>query len=470
MRSLRVRLLLAVGLLVILAVVAVAVGARRDTHRELLEYDALLTDESREMMPFMIERVHARLDGVCCGEGVMDAAAARLPPRALVFVFDPDGEVIGKAGGALASLQDVHATVIHGRFAMTATRVAGARRERLAFELVSPGRLVRLADGRMGTIHALLVPEPGRQARVAATLGSLDQGLLLLTLTIGTCGLVLTWFIAHGALRPLAGLRAATAALGDGAFDRRVPVQGPSEVADLAVDFNRLAARLQDQHALRQAMTNDVAHELRTPLTAMRCRLESVRDGVSADPTRTCEALYDDVLHLTRLVDDLQDIALAESRELRLSRRPLRLRDEVDGALATLGLDGAPRVHVDVPTALVVDADSTRLRQVLVNLLGNARRHAPEDADIRGRAHAEGAEVVVEVENDGSHIPPDHLARVFERFWRVDAARDRDSGGSGLGLAIVKHLVEAHGGRVSARSSATTVTMSFTLPVASTTT
>ena len=394
----------------------------------------------------------------------MAAAAAPLPTQALLLVFDADGTLVARAGDPSRTLHEITAHVREGRLSLDATRDIGARREQIQLTVFSPGRLVRFADGRMGAIHVLAVPDHERAARVDAFFGGLDQRLVWLTLAIGALGLGTTWLIARSAVRPLAHLRAAAAALGDGAFDRRVRIEGPREVAELASDFNRLAARLQDQHALRQAMTNDVAHELRTPLTAMRCRLESVRDGVTADPARACEALYDDVLHLTRLVDDVQDVALAEAGELRLTRSTVPLLATVGVAVQACRLEHAARLHVDVPADLTVDADATRIRQVLVNLIGNARRHAPADAHIAIRATAVGSEVHVEVENTGSHIPPDHLSRVFERFWRVDPARDRDTGGTGLGLAIVKHLVEAHGGRVWASSTDDTVTMGFALP------
>jgi len=347
---------------------------------------------------------------------------------------------------------------------LQATRDIGARREQIQLTVFSAGRLVRLADGRTGEMHVMTVPDPERTARVEAFFGSLDQRLVLLTLAIGAIGLATTWVIARSAVRPLAHLRAATAALGDGALDRRVRAEGPREVAELAADFNRLAARLQDQHALRQAMTNDVAHELRTPLTAMRCRLESVRDGITSDAAGACEALREDVLHLTRLVDDVQDLALAEAGELRLSRRPVGLLAIVRLAVQACGLDHELRLHVEVPDDLTVDADPTRLRQVIVNLLGNAQRHAPADARIDVRARAASGEVLVEVENTGSRIAPECVPRVFERFWRADPARNRETGGTGLGLAIVKHLVEAHGGRVWASSTADTVSIGFSMP------
>ncbi len=274
----------------------------------------------------------------------------------------------------------------------------------------------------------------------------------------------LTWVVARSTVRPLANLRDAAAALGAGALDRRVKEEGPAEVVALARSFNTLAARLEDQHALRQHLTNDVAHELRTPLTALRCRLESVVDGVAADPVQACRGLRDDVLHLSRLVDDLQDLALVEARELRLRRLPMRACDVIESALVATGLAGAPRLAVTVPGDLEWLGDADRVRQVLVNLVSNAQRHAPDDARITITARAVGDEAQVDVHNTGSTLPVDGPDRVFERFYRADPSRQRETGGTGLGLAIVKQLVEAQGGRVWARNEKGGVTVGFALP------
>ena len=465
--SLQGRLLLAVGVLVVAVAGAVAFGARRDVRRQFLAYETVSRGDQPDVPSSALARIQSHLDGACCAPAVMSLAVAELPRQALLLVFDADGRLLATAGAPLTNLIDLTARVGEGLLSIEATRVVDEGRQRIQLRVGSPGQAVRLADGRLGGWHVLVVPDATREARVAALFGGLDQGLLLLTLGIGAAGLVLTWVIASSALRPLADLRAAAAAFGEGALHQRVPVAGPREVADLARDFNSLASRLQEQHALRQAMAHDVAHELRTPLTAMRCRIERMRDGVTPPSDGLFDALHDDVRHLSRLVDDLQDAALAQAGELRLTRQALRLCDVAQDVVDSLGLGTTTTVRLDVPADLVVWADPMRLRQVLANLVDNARRHASPGASIAITARRTEAEIVVEVENTGSHIAPADLPRVFERFWRVDTARDRRTGGSGLGLAIVKHLVEAHGGRVQATSTADTVTVTFTLPALS---
>lgn len=173
--------------------------------------------------------------------------------------------------------------------------------------------------------------------------------------------------------------------------------------------------------------------------------------------------LHDDVRHLGALVDDLQDVALAEAGELRLALADHLAGDVVRPAIRASGLDADPRLQVDLTDSLHVWADERRLRQVLVNLLCNAARHTPVDGAIVVAASSDGHETHLTVRNTGSHLTAEECVRVFDRFYRTDPARQRATGGTGLGLAIVKHLVEAHGGRVWAESGPDDVVMHVAL-------
>jgi two-component system sensor histidine kinase BaeS len=181
--------------------------------------------------------------------------------------------------------------------------------------------------------------------------------------------------------------------------------------------------------------------------------------------------MRDEVLHLGQLVDDLQELALAEARELRLHAAPVEIAPLVASAVRAAGLEHDPRVHVNAAPGLVAHADAVRVRQILLNLLANADRHTPAggSVNIRAATHVRAGsavtDVIVAVSNTGSHLTPDQLARVFDRFYRTDPSRQRATGGTGLGLAIVKHLVEAQGGSVWARSGDADVTVAFTLPI-----
>jgi signal transduction histidine kinase len=214
-----------------------------------------------------------------------------------------------------------------------------------------------------------------------------------------------------------------------------------------------------------------VAHELRTPLTNLRGYLEALRDGVAEPRRDVIDSLYEEAMLLSQLVDDLQDLTLSEAGQLELHREPTDLPALLASVAQALRPQLAARhicLGVDWPADLPrVDVDRQRVGQVLRNLLANALRYTPDRGRIwlDAQTDPERASVVVRVRDTGPGIPPEHLDNVFERFYRVDASRTRGTGGSGIGLTIVKQLVEAHGGRVEARSSpGQGATFSFSLP------
>ncbi len=319
---------------------------------------------------------------------------------------------------------------------------------RSALRFRQPGTSLRLADGRDALLYIVTFPNPERRRHTEAFLIAVDRRLQFTTAFVGIFALALTWAIVRSSVRPLEELRAATRDLARGRLGTRVRPRGSREVVELGRDFNAMADDLERQHVLRQRLLHDVAHELRTPLTALQCRLETVIDGLARDPAQAVRDLHEDVRHLGSLVDDLQDVALAEAGELRLSIADHAVSDLVRSALRAAGLDGDARVRLDVPDTLMLRVDARRLRQILVNLLSNASRHTPPDGVIDIAATKAGDETLVSVRNTGSQLTPDECARVFDRFYRTDPARQRTTGGTGLGLSIVKHLAEAHGGRV----------------------
>ena len=170
----------------------------------------------------------------------------------------------------------------------------------------------------------------------------MDLRLVWATGLIGALALVVTWVIARSSVRPLGALRAATRELALGRLTARVEPRGSREVVELGRDFNAMADDLERQHQLRQRLLHDVAHELRTPLTALQCRLETVIDGLARDPAQAVRDLHEDVLHLGSLVDDLQDVALAEAGELRLSTANHAASDLVRSAVRLPGSTPTP--------------------------------------------------------------------------------------------------------------------------------
>jgi two-component system sensor histidine kinase BaeS len=282
-----------------------------------------------------------------------------------------------------------------------------------------------------------------------------NLGIVLCAALVGTA-LLTVWVV-----RPIERLTRATAGLREG----RVPVEGRGEVAQLARTLNELSEDVNRTEELRRRLLHDVSHELRTPLTAIRGKIEAMQDGLLQADAESLAALHANALHLGRIVDDLQELSLAEAGELRLERGSLDVGREVAALLASVAYECVDSEVGDVPTVL---ADQARLRQVLTNLLDNAVTHSPAGGRVRVGARSLDGMVEVSVHDEGSGIAAADLPHVFERFYRGDPARNRSTGGAGLGLAIARQLIEAQGGSIRAESEpGNGTTFRFTLPVAS---
>jgi signal transduction histidine kinase len=206
----------------------------------------------------------------------------------------------------------------------------------------------------------------------------------------------------------------------------------------------------------RRDLVANVSHELKTPITAIRAHLENLLDGVEQPDPATIEVMLGQVERLGRLVDQLLDLSRLESGEipLRIEELPLQplvddLISEIEVALSGRGVRVDNHVPADLP-ALSVDRE--RVHQVLFNLVDNAVRFTPEGGHVTVSARRRNGSVEVAVSDTGAGIPPEHLPRLFERFYRADPARARGDGGTGIGLAIARSVVEAHGGQIRAES------------------
>ncbi|MFJ9556005.1 ATP-binding protein [Nocardiopsis sp. NPDC101807] len=304
-------------------------------------------------------------------------------------------------------------------------------------------------------------PESGLSLSREGLLRVAGVVLLVLVLTV-----VVSVAVSTRLVRPVRALTDAVRRMRAGQGTARVEVRDSGEIGQLAAAFNEMAehlARLEDQ---RKAMVSDVSHELRTPLSNLRGWLEAAQDGVADLDRERMGMLVGETLLLQDIIDDLQDLALADAGKLRLSPEPVEV-----GALVAQVVDGQRLRARTSGLRLVVEAedvvavvDRTRLRQIVGNLVGNALRHTPAPGTVAVRVRrADGAagppggplrngDVVVEVEDTGVGIAREDLPHVFDRFWRADKSRNRRTGGSGLGLAIVRGLVELHGGSVSVES------------------
>lgn len=262
-------------------------------------------------------------------------------------------------------------------------------------------------------------------------------------------------FLARHLSRPILKTVEATQNIANGKYSTRIQEKtGTIEVDQLVSSINHLAGSLEKQEVLRKKMTADVAHELRTPLTTLQTHLEAMLEGVW-DPTRErLLSCYDEMNRLGNLVSDLENLARVESGNLNLQKTEIDLLKLTEKALGNFEKELNDRnLNVTVEgSCSAVSADSDRISQVFINLISNAVKYTPDGGEIRIILSDRSDDVIANIRDNGIGIPEEELPYIFERFYRADKSRNRDTGGSGIGLAIVRSIVEAHGGTVEADS------------------
>ena len=268
--------------------------------------------------------------------------------------------------------------------------------------------------------------------------------------------LVLSSVVSVRVVRPVRALAGAAQRVSQGGHDSRVPVRGTDELAQLAGAFNHMAASLQHAEDTRRQLLADVAHELRNPLATIESYVEALADGVIPANEENWAAIRSETSRLNRLVDDLREVARAEAHQLDLEPVPTDPAALVQEAVRAAGPSYAAKgvgLELDAPANLPeLRVDRERLAEVLANLLTNALRHTPRGGSVTAWVRQDARVLAITIADTGEGIAPEHLDRIFERFYRIDPARSRASGGTGIGLAIVRAIVEAHGGTVTASS------------------
>ncbi len=440
--SLRFRLLAAFALVILVGIGTVFVFVSQTTEGEIREF----REESEQVrfarVTFELDRyysTHGSLEGIqpyVEQWGSLYGLRIVLTNPSGVAVADSQGEVVGKQ----------YQSDVQG------------------ITLLSPWR--RFA----GTLYISSEPSAYFPSLVSIS-DAVKRYLVLGALLAVAIALVLTFFLSRRITAPIKSLTLAARQLGHGDFSQRVEFADKSELGELGKTFNSMADDLERMEGLRRNMVADVAHELRTPLSNVRGYLEAIRDGVVSPDTATIQSLYEEVELLTRLVDDLQELALAEAGELRLVRQPEDIFILINRAVAAVhsrALGKGVSLAIDPADNMPpVNVDAQRISQVLHNLLENAVAHTAQGSSIVVAARQQGGWVEVSVTDTGEGISPHELPRIFERFYRVDKSRTRATGGSGLGLTIARRLIEAHGGKIYAESELGKGSrFSFTVPVA----
>ncbi|MEH0844799.1 HAMP domain-containing sensor histidine kinase [Micromonospora sp. CPCC 205711] len=346
-------------------------------------------------------------------------------------------------------------------------------------QLGLPGRLlaaqalvVLVGAGTLGLVAAVVGPaifrshlrrvggpvDPGTAHHVEQAYASASALALGVAIAVSLlAALAVSAYLARRLARPVTQLATAAADVSRGDYAARVngPGLGP-EFDTVAAAFNTMAARLADAEATRRRLLADLGHELRTPLATIEAYVDAAEDGIAVEGEDTWTVLRAQTTRLRRLAEDVVAVSRAEEHQLDLRPRPVAVGELVSAAVAAARPRYAAKgltLHEQVaPDVGVVDADPVRMGQVLGNLLDNALRHTPPTGRVSVHATRAADEVRVSVTDTGDGIDAQHLPHVFERFYRADAARDREHGGSGIGLAVARAIVTQHGGRITAAS------------------
>lgn len=313
---------------------------------------------------------------------------------------------------------------------------------------------------RNETIGYLMPPNPPMRftpADETLLLQRLDGAAWSAALIASALALLLALVFANRLLRPIRALTSAAQRMATGDLSQRVPVHGNDELALLGNTFNQMAAALQQAEIRRKALTADIAHELRTPLAVQRAHLEALQDGIYPLTTQNLRPIAESNVLLTRLVEDLRTLALADAGQLKLTRVPTdiaallgRLLEQHAPAAGARSIKLVLAPKENLPS---IPADPGRLGQILNNLLTNALRHTPQGGQVHISIQQSGPQIVIRVQDSGPGIPPEDLPHIFERFYRADKSRARTEGGTGLGLTIARQLARAHGGDLRAENA-----------------
>ena len=345
----------------------------------------------------------------------------------------------------------------------------------IASQFILPAAFNRHMAGMMGSdmMNGMMMNEQSSSSLYMDFRASFNEALSYAALAAVIAALMLSVLFSRSVVAPVQAMSHAAQRIADGRYDERVHVSGADELAGLALRFNQMAEKLDQVEAMRRRLIGDVSHELRTPLTAIKGSMEGLMDGVLPANDETFQQIHAEADRLNRLVDDLQELSRVEARAYQLDFRSLDVSSLVQTVTKRLAPQAeSKRISLDFELTLdlpPVLADEDRAIQILTNLTGNALQYTAEGGQVTIGAKRINGYIQFSVHDTGVGIPPEHLSHIFDRFYRVDKSRSRQSGGgSGIGLTIARALVEAHGGHIWVESQGEGIGSSFhfTLPVA----
>ena len=317
-------------------------------------------------------------------------------------------------------------------------------------EIYSRGYILRVDNQVIGILYpAALFSDTFMQLEqnfVKSTMVAVVKGAFFTSLFAIIIGMALSIHIVH----PVRELTRAAKRMAKGNFEEPLPIYSTDEIGDLSRSFNTMAQEIEHGIEMREQMMADTSHELRTPLTVLASKLEFSLEQNKPLETEEIVVLYDEVIRLKGLVNELQDLSKLEAGHAVLDKTLIKFADYFEDFAVLLDAEAESRnmtLEVNLKEAPeYCYADPKRLKQIVLNLVNNAFRYTPEGGTVTIIAKEQDGDFLFSVQDTGMGIAPEDVNKIFDRFYRTDRSRDRESGGSGLGLAITKALVDAHGG------------------------
>ena len=304
----------------------------------------------------------------------------------------------------------------------------------------------------------LLNTPPDKNPLEAEFIRRLSQSIYLSAIGTIILAFILGAILSGTITRPIRELTKATHEMAGGKFGQQVPVRSRDEIGELASSFNKMNDDLARSFNLRKQMTADIAHELRTPLSLIIGHAEGVHDGVLPASKENFEIIREEAERLEQLVNDLRTLSLADAGELAVDFQPVdvnKLLGDIQSHYMVPFNQKKIALNLKLdPGMRKANLDPIRFSQVLTNILDNALRYTPEDGRVEISTKQNGSQIEIDIQDSGNGVTSDDAAHLFDRFYRADPSRTRDSevGGSGLGLAIAKSIVEMHMGKIWAES------------------
>ena len=285
---------------------------------------------------------------------------------------------------------------------------------------------------------------------------SYQRSLIFSGILAGIIGLAIIMYLTKKMIFPIKNLRNAALLVGEGNLSHRLQEDSNDELGDLSKVFNKMIEDLEQSKSVQKRLTADIAHELRTPLTNIIGYIEAYKDGITKNELETIDTIHEQTLHLSKLVEDLRILSIADSKELLLNKKIDNLVEIVKNTHSDFNNKFNDKSIKSKVTSdkdeIMIEFDSTRIKQILSNLIENALIHTPNKGIINISIKSHKYNIEIEIYDNGTGIKEKDLEKIFDQFYRADISRNRSTGGTGLGLSIVKKLVEAHGGNINVKS------------------